>query len=383
MKLKLKNKTPIFIVGIISLIGVATLLRSFAAIPSVGAINNWVTTSGGTKISIDMTPLWGESGYHYYSMSSLFKGQSYGLYAGLQTNGNLGNGQDVGNIYVFSVWNAKTAKPDNGSTATPFGGEGVGYSLRMPYDWKVGTTYTISMLRERFDSTANAGTGGWIWSSNILDKSTGKVTRIGEITGTAQSINLQGSSAFHERFKGSSPVCTTGSSNLEKAGVRFDKLSSDVAITFSGTSAPNNIFAATECKPYIHVKNSSSSAITGFGVTQGEFDSLISGSSAPVSSPQVVRQPATTPKPQPPSQPASPTTQPANPTISEPTAQPTTSTDYYVTTTPNEGKVLSSSDQQKTKKRNFMLAVTILVMIMLAIGSFILWRSQKQRQQYM
>ena len=69
MKINNKNKVSIFIVSVISVIGVVTLLRSFAATPSVGAINNWVTTSGGTKISIDMTPLWGESGYHYYKQT--------------------------------------------------------------------------------------------------------------------------------------------------------------------------------------------------------------------------------------------------------------------------------------------------------------------------
>jgi len=390
MKINNKNKVSIFIVSIISVIGVVTLLRSFAAIPSVGAINNWVTTSGGTKISIDMTPLWGESGYHYYSMSSFFKDQSYGLYAGLQTNGNLGNGQDVGNVYVFSVWNAKSAKPENSSVATPFGGEGVGYSLRMSYDWKVGTTYTITMQRERFDSAANSGAGGWIWSSSILDKSNGRVTRIGEITGTAQSISLQGSSAFHERFSGTAPLCSTGSTNLEKAGVRLERLTSDVPIAFSGTSAPNNIFASADCKPYIHVKNSTSAAITGFGVTQTEFDAILNGTSAPASTAKASQQPSTSPKDQTPVQTTKITTQPAD-IATQPSSTDTTQSsnqsneakDNYVRTTPNEGKVLASSAQNNIKKRNYILTAVFLTLIVLTVGVIILRRFQKQRQNYM
>ena len=54
-----------------------------AAEPSVGAINNWFSVNDATTLSIDMKPNYGESGYHYYSLSPYFQGKDYGLYSGI------------------------------------------------------------------------------------------------------------------------------------------------------------------------------------------------------------------------------------------------------------------------------------------------------------
>ena len=287
---KTKRKAPKIIFVIIGLIvaitGAIIIFRSFAStLPSVGAVNNWFNTDGGTRLSVNMTPLFGEEGYHFYSLAPLFKGLNYGLYSGIQTNGNLGDGKDVGNIFVFSVWNAKSAKPENGAVATPFGGEGVGYSLRMRYDWKVGNTYKIEVYRVG----QNQSTKEWVWAASITNLTDGKSVKIGEINGTPQSEKLGGGSAFHERYIGFSPVCTATSSNLEKAGVRFSSLSSDAASSFAGNSGKNNVFTSADCANFIQVKNSSTEAFTGFGVAGNDFSKAISPVTSSASSIPVYR----------------------------------------------------------------------------------------------
>ncbi len=241
----------------------------------VGSIVNFIDTDGATSISMDMTPMWGEDGFHYYSLASTFKGTDIQLYSGIQTNGNLGKPPDVGNVYIFSIWKATSAFPENGSTPTPFEGEGEGYSLRMKYDWKVGGTYTVRIERQGYDAGLNGGAGGWLWTSSITDKATGIVTKIGAIPTQSQNVNLINGYAFHERFVGNDPKCTQSGSNLEKAGVRFNNLKSNVPIQFSGTSGRNNIFALYLCSMYTHVINTKTEAYTGFGVTKSEFDSKI------------------------------------------------------------------------------------------------------------
>ncbi len=253
---------------------------TFGAEPTVGAVNNWFSVSHATRLSLDMTPNRGENGYHFYSLSPFFQGNNYGLYSGIQTNGNLGNGVDVGNIFVFSVWNATVAYPQPGVTATPFGGEGVGYSLRKQYDWVVGRTYTVTIQREAFDSTNN----GYRWSATITDKQTGGSLKLGEVVAPAAATELTSGSAFHERYVGGAPSCTASTSNLEAASVTFSNFTSDKPVTFTGTSAPNNIFTSSSCSNYIHYTATSSYVVTGFGVSNSEYSSILLGVTNPGSS---------------------------------------------------------------------------------------------------
>ena len=265
---KTKRKAPKIIFIIIGLIvaisGAIIIFRSFAnTAPSVGRINNWLKLDGATKLSIDMLPIIGDMGYHFYSLNSFFKGQNYGLYSGIQTNGNLGDGKDVGKIFIFRVWNAKSAKPENGAVATRFDGEGSGYSLRLRYDWKLYTRYKIDIYRLGREPVSN----NWIWGSSITDLRTKKTTKIGEISATPQAEKLNGGSAFHERFQGTAPVCTERSSNLEKVGVRFSNISADVPSSFEGNSGRNNIFNYNPCIRYISNINTAINAYTGFGLS--------------------------------------------------------------------------------------------------------------------
>lgn len=71
----------------------------------------------------------------------------HGGYFGLQALGYTGDGRS-GRLLIFSIWNATTAQPGPGVVATPFGGEGIGWSLRRLYDWKAHTPYTFRLRKE-------------------------------------------------------------------------------------------------------------------------------------------------------------------------------------------------------------------------------------------
>lgn len=71
----------------------------------------------------------------------------HGGYFGMQTNGSDGT-RPVGKLFIFSIWNATAAEPGPGAIALPFGGEGVGYSLRLPHAWIEGADYRFRLTRE-------------------------------------------------------------------------------------------------------------------------------------------------------------------------------------------------------------------------------------------
>lgn len=332
-----------------------------AAEPSAGAVNNWFSLSGATKLSIDMKPIKGEAGYHFYSLSPFFHGLNYGMYTGIQTNGNLGNGVDVGNVFLFSVWNATAAYPENGSTATPFGGEGVGYSLRNKYDWSVGTAYTVALQRTSFDSAKN----GWRWSSTITNKSTGSSFRIGEIVAPPGASALSTGSAFHERFQGSTPVCGS-SSNLEQAGIVFSNLSSDSPVSFYGSPDRNNIFASAACASYIHTFSNSSMAVTGFGISSSEFAVFLSSSPpAPAASPAPSAVTAPTPA------------APAKTNIQKTAEMP-----QAVTNNVNPGKTQEENTAPKRRSAYILVVVGIFLTTLSAVFAGLFLKYRKRRVQF-
>jgi len=84
-------------------------------------------------------------GYFWSHQFWLVGGQAG--YAGLQTRGS----EPTGKIAIFSVWEALGGEgPDY---AAPFSGEGSGFSVRIPFEWRVGSTYRRSV--------AAAGDAAW------------------------------------------------------------------------------------------------------------------------------------------------------------------------------------------------------------------------------
>jgi hypothetical protein len=108
----------------------------------------WPPAPGGyPAFEWDLTPETDPSpdGYFWSHQFWLVGGEAG--YAGLQTQGS----EPTGKIAIFSIWQAVAA--EGPSYAAPFGGEGSGYTVRIPYEWEVGSTYRLSV--------AAAGDGRW------------------------------------------------------------------------------------------------------------------------------------------------------------------------------------------------------------------------------
>jgi hypothetical protein len=106
--------------------------------------------------------------------------QSCGAYAGLQTNTMIGD-QEVGHGAIFSVWDVSGGgEAGPGATVQLFGGEGVGQSVRAPYDWRDGRIY---LLRVHRSDTTRRLIRRWrvdrLWRFEITDTVTSVTTYIG------------------------------------------------------------------------------------------------------------------------------------------------------------------------------------------------------------
>ena len=82
-----------------------------------------------------------------------------GGYIGLQTKGNRADGS-LGKMAIFSFWDTLGAE---GPGVVRFGGEGVGWSCRIPYFWQAGRAYRLTVeLVERDRREA------W-WQASVTD----------------------------------------------------------------------------------------------------------------------------------------------------------------------------------------------------------------------
>ena len=73
-----------------------------------------------------------------------------GGYLGLQTKGNRADGS-LGKMAIFSIWDAVEAEGagPGGFGCVRFGGEGTGWSCRIPYHWVAGHAYRLRVWTER------------------------------------------------------------------------------------------------------------------------------------------------------------------------------------------------------------------------------------------
>ena len=90
----------------------------------------------------------GETTSYFFAQQFWFA-DGDGGYMGLQTNGVIGS-EAVGKMLIFSIWEALGAAPGPDATCQTFGGEGVGYSCRLPFDWQPDVAYRLRL--EQTDS---------------------------------------------------------------------------------------------------------------------------------------------------------------------------------------------------------------------------------------
>ena len=116
-------------------------------------------------------------------------------YLGLQNQGNLPD--RLGKLAIFSIWDATRAR---GAHCQRFGGEGVGLSCRVPYEWVVGHSYRL-----RLWATTREAEGQW-WGAWVIDLRSGDETFIGEIRAPLGAGWIESNTvSFTEYFGGSLP----------------------------------------------------------------------------------------------------------------------------------------------------------------------------------
>ncbi len=109
-------------------------------------------------LTIDIDPSI-QSAY-YWAHSLYFKNEEIG-YMGLQTNGCM-QGEWVGKMAIFSMWDALEAEPGPGASCEWFTGEGEGWSCRIKYNWVEGHKYCLRIKACGVDEQENEWWGAWI-----------------------------------------------------------------------------------------------------------------------------------------------------------------------------------------------------------------------------
>lgn len=186
-----------------------------AVVPGGMAASNTYAEAGSTAessaaaITIEESP--STASYYFWAHQFFLTAQSdHNGYFGLQTNGLVG-GRWVGKMVIFSIWNATDAIAGAGSTAQTFGGEGVGYSIRLPYEWSEGVEYRFHIFKEAD-----------FWWALEFQPEGGTSIYLGKIKIT-EDVVLQGASANFAEYFTSVDACE----RLPYARARFATVSFD------------------------------------------------------------------------------------------------------------------------------------------------------------
>ena len=165
-------------------------------------------------LTIEVDP--GAQNAYYWAHQFAFKNGEIG-YMGLQTNG-LMQGEWVGKMAIFSIWDALTAEPGPGASCEEFTGEGEGWSCRIKYNWVEGRTYGLRVKALGVDAQENEWWGAW-----IIDTSTNQETYIGKIKVPASWQWLDNSSAVWVEYYGQVNDCAS----TPYAKARFEQPTAD------------------------------------------------------------------------------------------------------------------------------------------------------------
>lgn len=158
--------------AVLLILSVVVAMKAVAIVPG-GLVSNQNNGTGTatwleTTITVEEAPPENSSYFwaqQFYNTATA----DHDGYFGIQTGGNI-DGNYVGKIFVFSMWNATAAEAAPGSTAQPFGGEGVGFSIRRPVDWQEGVAYKFRVEKD-----------GTLWWKAWYSEAGGEMVYLGRI----------------------------------------------------------------------------------------------------------------------------------------------------------------------------------------------------------
>ena len=135
---------------------------------------------------------------YFWAQQFFFEGTTQGGYTGRQSDGIIA-GHRIGKMAIFSIWDALEATAGPDAQCQTFGGEGVGYSCRLAFEWRENVTYRMILREVAADS----------WSLAMFDPSIGAERLIGTIRvpGPWGRVRL-GSAGFAEYY-GQVASCAT------------------------------------------------------------------------------------------------------------------------------------------------------------------------------
>ena len=150
-----------------------------------------------------------------------------GGYIGLQDN-------PTGKMVIFSIWDSWGATAGSaGSWCQTFGGEGVGHSCRIKYNWVAGRSYRL-----RVWNLGGGKFGGW-----VRDNSTGVETMLGTISGPGAWRALNANSVSWIEYYGYLGSCI----DLPWARARFSAPTGNSGSRVA-TNPSNHVRADAYCK---------------------------------------------------------------------------------------------------------------------------------------
>lgn len=164
-----------------------------------------------------------------------------GGYGGIQSGGILANGT-ISDLAIFSIWNGLGAIPGEGAGCSPFGGEGIGYSCRIPISLIAGNKYEIS-----FGVDTARGPQWWIATISDLAKGTKNVigsietnSSIAKATNWNNFIEYWGQAVSCDAVGAASAkfyVPTSNNSDVEVSDPRFSR-PSEGCVSSAGDTPP-------------------------------------------------------------------------------------------------------------------------------------------------
>lgn len=226
---------------------------------------NLFDAAGYNSIEVDITPEIEEStttdGY-YFANTVYFRnytGTNFGgAYAGFQTNGYSGSSW-IGKMALFSVWDVSSGVGETGGWATPFGGEGTGFSVRIAYNWQVGRTYRLKIYIDQ-----DAATGDRLWAASLTDLTSSITTRIGRVYVPVARGKIYGPVTFHERYLGPVDAC----SSVKKSQVSFTNMTANNGVSKATTWNNYYIAPTPECPGLAWLLDTSIGVQSGIATTK-------------------------------------------------------------------------------------------------------------------